>query len=203
MLVATQANRTSDDVVLQRPEDLRLAIAVPHSAAACAGAAASYLLRRIAYRAGAYAPGIQEHLFHDVSTPLNGTSIDSVAEWFRRNVSGLQEIGYRFSARRVAERTPGILAWVREGTGYRGAVLPATYPRLHNGTSTFEGDMSSYAVGIGVDRLDGAGRDDLVMIDPWPGGGGARDRLPVPNGLDAAHRERNYHAIIFYWAGWS
>ena len=185
--------------MLQRPEDVRLTIDVPHSETATAGAAGAYLLRRIAYRAGSYAPGIQEHLFFDMQGYL-GRSIDTLAEWFKRNVSLFQEIGYRFSARRVAERTSGILAWVREGAGYRGAVIPASYKKLHPGTS--ETEPQPYSVGLGIDRLDGAAKDDLVLVDPWPGVG-ARDRIAVPAGLDAAHREGNYHALIFYWAGWS
>jgi len=177
---------------------------VPHSSTACAGAASAFLLRRIAYRAGAYAPGIQEQLFHEVTTPQSGTSVETVADWFKRRVSDLQEIGYRFSARRVAERTPGILAWVREGSGYRGAVLPATYGRLHPGIDSGEGgDILPYAIGLAFDRIDGAPKDDLVMVDPWPGMGGGRDRCPVHPALEAAHRDRSYHAIIFYWAGWS
>src|SRR4051794_14640647 len=57
-----------DDVVLQRPEDVRFLVPVFHTHTACAGAATAYLLRRIAYRAGAYAPGIQEHMFHELNT---------------------------------------------------------------------------------------------------------------------------------------
>jgi hypothetical protein len=198
--VATQPSRTSDDVVLQRPEDVRVAIEVQHSETATAGAAGAYLLRRIAYRAGSYAPGIQEHLFFEMQGYM-GRSIDTVAEWFKRNVSSFQEIGYRFSARRVAERTSGILAWVREGAGYRGAVIPASYRKLHPG-ATVATEPTTYAVGLGIDRLDGAAKDDLVLVDPWPGVGN-RDRLGVPPTLDAAHRDGNYHALIFYWAGWS
>ncbi len=201
--MAIQPSRTSDDVVLQRPEDARITITVPHSSTACAGAAAAFLLRRIAYRAGAYAPGIQEHLFHEVANARAGTTVETVGEWFRQNAGSLQEIGYRFSARRVAERTPGILAWVREGTGYRGAVLPATYGRLHPGVDPGEAEPSPYAVGIAIDRLEQSPKDDLVMVDPWPGVGAGRDRCAVPPALEAAHRDRMYHAIIFYWAGWA
>ena len=200
--MATQPSRTSDDVVLQRPEDLRVAISVQHSSSSAAGAASAFLLRRIAYRAGAYAPGIQEHLFFELAGGRNGQSIDTVAEWFKGRVSDLQEIGYRFSARRVAERTPGILAWVREGAGYRGAIVPASYRRLHPTYPAAESDISPYAVGIGIDRLDGAAKDDLVLVDPWPGVGN-RDRIAIPPALEAAHREGSYHAVIFYWAGWS
>jgi hypothetical protein len=188
-----------DDVVLQRPEDLVFSVPVFHTVNACCGAATAYLLRRIAYRAGSYAPGIQEHLFFDMQGYL-GRSIDTLAEWFKRNVSLFQEIGYRFSARRVAERTSGVLAWVREGAGYRGAVIPVSYKKLHPGSE--ESEPTPYAVGLGVDRLDGAPKDDVVLVDPWPGVG-VRDRVAVPGALDSAHREGNYHALIFYWAGWS
>jgi hypothetical protein len=199
--VATQPSRTNDDVVLQRPEDARVTIAVRHSGGHAAGAASAYLLRRIAYRAGSYAPGIQEQLFFELEASRAGMSLDTVAEWFKGRVSSLQEIGYRFSARRVAERTPGILAWVREGAGYRGAIVPAAYRRLHPTVGPND-DITGYAVGIGVDRVDGAAKDDLVLIDPWPGVGN-RDRVAIPPALEAAHREGNYHAVIFYWAGWS
>jgi len=184
---------------MQRPEDVRLTIPVPHSTTATAGAASAFLLRRIAYRAGAYAPGIQEHLFFELQQQGIGGSIESVGEWFKRTVGSLQEIGYRFSGRRVAERTPGILAWVREGAGYRGAVLPASYKKLHGGNGE---DVAPYAVGLGIDRIDGAAKDDLVLVDPWPGVG-KPDRVTVPPALESAHREGNYHALIFYWAGWA
>ena len=58
-----------DEVVQQRPEDLRCVVPVFHTHNACCGAATAYLLRRIAYRAGAYAPGIQEHMFADNVEP--------------------------------------------------------------------------------------------------------------------------------------
>lgn len=197
--MATQPSRTADDVVLQRPEDVRVTIPVPHSSTSAAGAASAFLLRRIAYRAGAYAPGIQEHLFFELQQAGAGGSIDAVGDWFKQRVGSLQEIGYRFSGRRVAERTPGILAWVREGGGYRGAVLPASYKKLHPGAGE---DVTPYAVGLGIDRLDGANKDDLVLVDPWPGQGN-RDRVAVPPALEPAHRDGNYHALIFYWAGWA
>ncbi len=42
------------------------------------------------------------------------------------------------------------------------------------------------------------------MIDPWPGVvGGATDRGPVSPSLAAAHKDRDFHALVFYWSGWS
>jgi hypothetical protein len=42
------------------------------------------------------------------------------------------------------------------------------------------------------------------MIDPWPGViGGAKDRDKIPPSLEAAHRDRNFQALVYYWVGWS
>ena len=59
----------------------------------------------------------------------------------------------------------------------------------------------AHAVGITVDRLDAKADEDLVMIDPWPGGSGAPDRGTVPAALEAAHRDRP--ALVYFWSGWS
>jgi hypothetical protein len=60
-----------------------------------------------------------------------------------------------------------------------------------------------HAVGITIDRLDAGGDEQLVVIDPWPGTNGARDRAKPPATLEAAHRDRNFHALVYYWVGWS
>jgi hypothetical protein len=192
-----------DDVVLQKPEDSHVVIPVFHTSTACAGAAAAYLLRRIAYRAGAYAPGIQEYVFFDLANYHQaGGSIDAVQRWFGSRVGDLQELGYRLNARRVAEPTPTILEWVKGGVGYRGALIPTDFLRMHP-QETPEPDMN-HAVGVTVDRADPAGDAELIMVDPWPGTKlRAPDRLKVPTTLEAAHRDFKYNAIIFYWAGWS
>ena len=122
---------TRDDVVMQRPEDLRLLLPVFHTSTACCGSASAYLLRRIAYRAGAYAPGIQEFMFHELNTSREGGSIEKVQRWFSGRVSNLHELGYRLQCRRVAMPTPAVLDWVRAGKGYRGAMLPTEFRRLH------------------------------------------------------------------------
>ncbi|HMG22289.1 MAG TPA: hypothetical protein VK607_13250, partial [Kofleriaceae bacterium] len=60
------------------------------------------------------------------------------------------------------------------------------------------------AVGITIDRLDPKADEELVMIDPWPGViGEAKDRGKVPSVLEAAHRDKNFHALVYYWVGWS
>lgn len=193
--------RHADDDVVLRPEDARVTIPVFHTQTACAGAAAAFLLRRIAYRAGAYAPGIQEYVFFDLSNhSIMGGTIDAVQRWFSGRVSDLQELGYRLNARRVAEPTATVLDWVKGGVGYRGALLPTTFKKLHPA----ETDEVPHAVGITVDRLDPKRDEELIMVDPWPGtSNGARDRAAIPAVLESAHRDFKYNAIIFYWSGWS
>ncbi len=197
-----------DDVVLQRPEDLRFLVPVFHTPTACPGAATAYILRRIAYHAGAYAPGIQEQIFHELNTSREGGSIEKVQRWFAERVSLLHQLGYRLQCRRVATPTTAILDWVRAGRGYRGAMLPTNYKKLHpipgSAGKDVVDDMLAHAVGITIDRLDASADEDLVMIDPWPGiHGDARDRGKVAGAIDAAHRDRNFHALVYYWVGWS
>jgi hypothetical protein len=197
-----------EDVVLQRPEDVRFLVEVFHTPSACPGAATAYLLRRIAYRAGAYAPGIQEQIFHELNTSREGGSIEKVQHWFTGRVSSLHELGYRLQCRRVATPTSAILEWVRAGRGYRGAMLPTTYRKLHpTPEAAGQGvpdDAIPHAVGLTIDRLDAKADEDLVMIDPWPGvKGDGRDRGKVHPALESAHRDKNFHALVYYWVGWS
>lgn len=193
---------------MQSPEDLRFLVPVFHTPTACAGAVTAYLLRRIAYRAGAYAPGIQEFLFHELNTSSEGGSIEKVQRWFGGRVSNMNELGYRLQCRRVATPTAAIAEWVRAGRGHRGAMLPTNYKKIHpvagsSGQDVID-DAVAHAVGLTIDRLDASSEEDLVMIDPWPGVVGATtDRGPVSPALEAAHKDRGFHALVFYWAGWS
>lgn len=196
----------SDDVVLQRPEDVRYLVPVFHTSNACCGAATAYLLRRIAYRAGAYAPGLQEHIFHELNTSRDGGTIEKVQRWFNGRVGSLHELGYRLQCRRVATPTPAILDWVKQGKGYRGAMLPTTFKKLHPqpGAGGEADEVSGHAVGVTIDRLDAKADEDLVMIDPWPGVvGGASDRGKLSPALESAHRDKNFHALVYFWTGWS
>lgn len=197
-----------DNVVLQRPEDVRFLVPVFHTPTACPGAATAYLLRRIAYRAGAYAPGIQEQIFHELHTSSEGGTIERVQRWFAVRVSSLHELGYRLQCRRVATPTGAILEWVRAGRGYRGAMLPTTYRRLHptpgSAGKDVVDDAVPHAVGVTIDRLESSADEDLVMIDPWPGvAGGGKDRGKVPPAIEQAHRDKNFQALVYYWVGWS
>jgi hypothetical protein len=202
----TAVNR--DDVIPQRPEDVHFLVPVFHTPTACPGAATAYILRRIAYRAGAYAPGIQEQIFHELNTSREGGSIEKVQRWFNERVSSLHALGYRLQCRRVSTPTPAILDWVRAGKGYRGAMLPTNFKKLHPLPGSAGQDVVDegvvHAVGITIDRLDANADEDLVMIDPWPGVlGGARDRGKIAAAIEAAHRDRNFHALVYYWVGWS
>ena len=196
-----------DDVVMQRPEDIRVLMPVFHTSNACCGAATAYLLRRIAYRAGAYAPGIQEFMFHELNTSREGGTIEKVQRWFNSRVSNLHELGYRLQCRRVATPTPAVLEWVKQGKGYRGAMLPTDFARLHPQVGEAGKDTGPeqvhHAVGLTIDRLDPKGDEELVMIDPWPGFKGAKERDKVPTALELAHKAKSYHALVFYWVGWS
>jgi hypothetical protein len=196
-----------DDVVLQRPEDVRYLVPVFHTWNACCGAATAYLLRRIAYRAGAYAPGLQEQLFHELNTSRDGGSIEKVQRWFNGRVDSLHQLGYRLQCRRVATPTSAILDWIKQGKGYRGAMLPTTFKKLHpqpGAAGDAPEDVGAHAVGVTIDRLDAKADEDLVMIDPWPGVvGGAGDRGKVSPALESAHRDMSFHALVYFWAGWS
>lgn len=197
-----------DDVVMQGPEDIRLLLPVFHTSSACCGAATAYLLRRIAYRAGAYAPGIQEGMFHELNTSREGGTIEKVQRWFNGRVASLHELGYRLQCRRVTTPTAALLEWVKSGKGYRGAMLPTEFRRLHPepGSSGEDvlGDQVSHAVGLTIDRLDAKADEEVVMVDPWPGvKGGAKDRGKVSPALESAHRARSFHALVYYWVGWS
>jgi hypothetical protein len=196
-----------EEVVLQKPEDNRFLVPVFHTATACPGAATAYLLRRIAYRAGAYAPGIQEFMFHELNTSREGGTLEKVQRWFATRVSNLHQLGYRLQSRRVAIPTGALLDWVKAGRGYRGAMLPTNYKKLHLPGSAGKDvldDAVAHAVGLTIDRIDAKAEEDLVMIDPWPGvTGGAKDKAPVHPQIEQAHRDRNFHALLYYWVGWS
>ncbi|HEY4242513.1 MAG TPA: hypothetical protein VGM88_21995 [Kofleriaceae bacterium] len=186
---------------------MRFLVPVFHTPSACSGAVTAYLLRRIAYRAGAYAPGIQEHIFHELNTSRDGGTIQTVQNWFASRVTQLHDLGYRLQCRRVATPASAIIDWVRSGRGYRGAMLPTNYKRLHPqpGAAGDEPDqeMVGHSIGLTIDRLEAKSDEDLVMIDPWPGFKGGTDRAKVPSALELAHRERGRHALVYYWVGWS
>jgi hypothetical protein len=198
-----------ETVKSKQPEDVPFDVPIFHTPNACCGAATAYLLRQIAYRAGAYAPGIQEDLFYELNTSHEGGSIEKVQRWFNGRVTALHELGYRLQCRRVASPTAAILDWVKQGKGHRAAMLPTSFRKLHPepdaAGAEIEADSVAHAIGLAVDRLSAKASVDLVMIDPWPGvQGGAEDRSAVPiPALEQAHRDRGNQSLVYFWAGWS
>jgi hypothetical protein len=198
--------KQTDDAVVQRPDDMRVDIPLFHTQDAGPGAVTSALLRRIAYKAGAYAPGIQEHMFFELNAGPDGGSLGKVESWFARRTAPLHAMGYRLAYRRVTEPTQSVLQWVKQGNGYRAAMMPVGYLKLHPTASPIEADNINYAIGATVDSRPGMKSDTLLVMDPWPGIGGI-DRVTVTDEwndqLEKAHREKKYFALIYYWVGWS
>jgi hypothetical protein len=183
----------------------KLVIPIESARSSCAGAVAAFLMRRLAARAGAYAPGIQEHLFFQVSQRPLGVSLDSVEGWMRSRGGTLTELGYYLLARRTAAPTADLADWIKEGKGYRAAVLSVDGRRLYNGVTKSEGD----AVGLALyDATSGISDEDrpldvtdtsLVMIDPFPG---VPRFLMPPRTLDLAHGAHKYATLLLYWTGY-
>jgi hypothetical protein len=178
-----------DRVESTESADLWPIIPVFRTPTACCGAAAAYILRRIAYRAGAYAPGIDDRIFCELHTWQDGRSIDHVLHWFDRRHAMLGELGYRLKCRCVAMPLPALLTWIRQGVGYRGVVLAS------GGHEILE-----HAVGVTFDRLERSADEDLVKIDPWPGS--ARDRVEA-SGLELPQPDGDVAAVAFHWIGWA
>jgi hypothetical protein len=177
----------------------KLVIEVETTRHAAAGAAAAYLLRVMAARAGCYAPGLSDRLFRDLQLERNGADVELVARWFDSYGSELARQGYRVLTRRVAFRTPTILGWVEGGLGFRGAVVPTASRILHPEASAAAGGHHAVALATG-DGDPSKPPNGLYMIDPWPG---ATPRSKPPDNLEAAHREKKYAALCLYWAGYS
>jgi len=129
-----------------------------------------------------------------------------VQRWFQARASMLQQLAYRVQCRRVATDTQEPIDWVKAGRGYRGVMLLTDYKTLHpepDAAGDVRPEQVQHAVGVTVDRLDAAGDESLVMIDPYPGAAGAKDRCDVHPKIEEAHRGRNFHGLIYYWSGWS
>lgn len=168
----------------------KLVIDVEQSKYGGAGVVSSYLLKHIAAAAGSFAPGIQDRLFFDLQR--RGGDVQRVQAWLAENLDKLAHLGYSFFARNVALRTAELGAWVREGKGYRGAIIPAQGSKFH---PDLQVDDSTYTVALCC-------RDnELVMIDPWPGT--TPRQIPPPANLDAARLAHNFLAVAVYWRGYS
>ena len=113
----------------------KLVIPIESTRSSCAGTVAAFIMRRLASRAGAYAPGIQEHLFYQVSQRPLGISLESVEGWLRSKSGTLTDLGYYIYARRIAAPTPDLAEWIQDGKGYRAAILSVDGRRLYSGAS--------------------------------------------------------------------
>ncbi len=183
-------------------DQAKLVIRLDSSRRSAAGAATAYLLRRLAARAGAYAPGIHEFLFNEIAHSY-GTSLDRVEKWLHIQSEKFAALGYQIRSRRTAAPAGDVLAWVNEGNGFRASILivdgtqlySKSDPSVTHAVALIYNDPTS---GIGDQNLERG----LVMIDPWPG----LDKFSaVPDGklLDAAHRVNKYDALLLFWTGHS
>jgi hypothetical protein len=166
------------------------------TATACAGAAASYVLRRIAFHAGSFAPGIDESVFRELHTADAGRMIDDVQRWFATHTTALFELGYRLCHRRVAFSTTELVTWVNAGRGYRGAVVPtsAMFGRAD------VGDAVAHAVGLAIET-ETLGDRELVVIDSWPRGGVVRATSHA--GFARGQHDHAHEALLLHWIGWA
>jgi hypothetical protein len=141
-----------------------------------AGAVAAYVCRRIASRAGAYAPGIQEAVFEQLQRAEYGATVDAVRRWFDDHARALIELGYRLGCRAVAEPGSALVPWVAAGRGYRGAIVATTTERGQ--------EVLGIAIERGAPDTDG----ELAITD------GASPRRQL------AHMSR---ALALHWSGWA
>lgn len=183
----------------------RPAIAVLKTPTACAGAVASYVLLRIAYRAGAFAPGIDDAIFHELHEVRAGYALADVERWFARRRPHLHDLGYRVELHRVSSPTAELLAWIAGGRGYRGAVVATSYTSLHPpaqaGDTGDVGKVIAHAIGVTSEAREPGADDELVMIDPWSRTGDAR--AAIAPALDLARMPHDHRGIAVHWVGWS
>lgn len=179
----------------------KLRIRIDSSRGSPAGAEAAYILRRLAARAGTYAPGIQESLFYSVAQSLHGTSLERVEKWLNQNSKQLSHLGYNIQARRNAIASAQVGAWVSEGQGFRAAVLAVDARKLYNDSSL----PTRHAVAL-IHHDETSGIDDdelahgLVMVDAMIG----RQRFnQLPDTLARAHFQHKYETLSIFWAGYS
>lgn len=166
-------------------------VAIDTTRTACAGAAAAYGLKRIAGRAGSYAPGIDEGLFFELTRDGAGLDLARVAAWFATNDAKLSRLGYRIGVRLVAFRTEVLVPWVRDGGGFRAAVVATACQVLHPDA----GPTHASAIALVSDPKDAK---RVRIVDPWPTPPQLRD---VPPNLGEAHARVLNRSLLLYWFG--
>ncbi len=145
--------------------------------------------------AGCFAPGIHDNAILSLETARYGRSLEGIENWYHSSLVRLFDLGYRLAVRRVAFRTEPICQWVQRGKGHRGAVLITDGKRLHPENPL----PGQHAVALAVRPEGSKPQPTLQMVDPWPG----YEQCRPPDVLEAAHRERNYQAVVIFWLGWS
>ena len=207
-MTTTSGYRSSDD----SNDDSNAAKAIgtmtipfAHSQDACAGAVTAHLMRRIAFRAGSYAPGIHETIFSELNSSRTGGSVHAVQRWLDGGLPRCHALGYRVMAKWCAEATEPVAEWVAEGDGHRAAVLPTSvrllYPKSADALAGIGG--FDHAVGLAFDRPSSLRETgEVVMLEPWPLAGGIESG-PMPSTLNLARRDHKFSTLLLYWIGWS
>ena len=179
----------------------KLRIHIDSSKGSPAGAEAAYILRRLAARAGAYAPGIQESLFYSIAQNYQGSSLDRVEQWLSAHSKQLAHLGYNIVAKLTAIESDEVKTWVDQGMGYRAAVLTVDARTLYKNSSL----PSVHAVAL-VRHDETSGIDDeelahgVIMVDAMVG----RQRFStVPDTLARAHFQRKCQTLRMFWTGYS
>ena len=179
----------------------KLRIRIDSSSGSPAGAEAAYILRRLAARAGAYAPGIQESLFYAIAQNYQGSSLPRVEQWLSANSKQFAHLGYNIVAKLDATPCDKLKTWVDQGMGFRAAVLTVDGRTLYKNSSL----PSVHAVAlVRHDETSGIVDDELehgvVMVDAMVG----RQRFSaVPSTLAHAHYQRKCQTLRMFWAGYS
>jgi hypothetical protein len=179
----------------------KLRIHIGSSRGSPAGAEAAYILRRLAARAGSYAPGIQESLFNEIARRHNGSTLDKVHAWLEGNSGKLAYFGYQVISKRANYAADELVGWVADGMGFRAAVLGVDARKLYKDASLPSGHAVALVrhdetSGIGDEQLD----HGVVMVDAMVG----RDRVSaVPATLERAHFAQKRQTILMYWTGYS
>ncbi len=178
----------------------------------CEGAAAAYILRRLAHALNAYNPSRQERLFFDIER--NGSSLEAIVGWSMAQKSTLQSMGLTISAKRTTLKTDIVLQWVAEGKGNRAAILATAAKHLHPGldrelphavaimpTSLNPSDKDKKTTAT-TKKLSGSKQTQtagqIQIIDPWPD----VETISQPSdALTKAHQESRYDCVLFYTPG--
>jgi hypothetical protein len=163
-------------------DQIRTEIAIGTAPSAAAGALASYVCRRIAFHAGAFAPGIQDAVFDELHLPSFGATVADVHRWIGARGCVLRELGYRLEGRLVTAPIAEAIRWIERGRGYRGGVV----------------SRDRGVVGLSVERSQPDADGELVLSDFTASG--ARHGAAGSRELAAW---QSPDALELWWTGWA